>query len=63
MAGLGVNTSVHLLLRLAASLVPICSLGLFTNLVSERGSGPRPGQDLKKVSSVGLIPYTPYSVL
>lgn len=29
--------------------MPICSLGLFTHLVSEyRGSGPRAGEDLKK---------------
>lgn len=48
-AGIGVGSPVHLLLGLAASLVPLCSLGLFTHLVDEHGgSERRAGQDLKK---------------
>ena len=57
-AGTGVDTPVHLLLDLVTSLVSTCSLGLFTHLVSEsRGSGPRAGKDLKKISSVRFIIY------
>ena len=57
-AGTGVDTPDHLLLDLATSLVSTCSLGLFTHLVSEsRGSGPRAGKDLKKISSVRFVIY------